>query len=58
MALEAALVGRAEEAARVLAEALQQMRQVRDANGGGLLAWRPGQELMGLLTVAHHGRPW
>ncbi len=55
-ATEQALASRAEEAARVLAETLTQLRSVRDANGGGLLAWRPGQELMGLLTVAHHGR--
>jgi hypothetical protein len=57
-ATEQALAGRAEQAAAVLLEALQQMRALRDANGGGLLPFKVSDALWSELVPIRHLRPW
>ncbi len=57
-ATEQALISRADEAARVLAEALQQARQVRTANGGGLIPFTVTDALWSELVPIRHLRPW
>ena len=57
-ATEQALAGRAEQAAAVLLEALQQMRALRDANGGGLLPFKVSDALWSELVPIRYLRPW
>jgi hypothetical protein len=58
-ALEAGLLSRAEEAARVLTEALQQLRKVRDTSlGGGLVPFAVSDALWTALVQIRHLRPW
>ncbi len=57
-ATEQALISRADEAARVLAEALQQARELRKNNGGGMSRFTVSDELWNELVPVRYKRPW
>jgi hypothetical protein len=48
----------AHQLADLVVHAIDELRAVRDQNGGGLLAWRPERALMDRLVPLDNLRAW